>query len=93
MEWIRAQRLGCARTLSCANHPTEPELVNSAPSTNAGLPRTERIKTPLRVRVEKRLSRLSHDAEALMRMQVILNEHPEFEQFIELQNLLNRHGV
>ena len=48
---------------------------------------------PLRVRVEKRLTRISHDAEALFRVQAILNEHPEFEQLIELQNLVNRHGL
>ena len=48
---------------------------------------------PLRVRVERRLTRISHDAEALMRVQAILNAHPEFEQLIELQNLINRHGL
>ena len=48
---------------------------------------------PLRFRVERRLTRISNDADALMRVQAILNEHPEFEQLIELQNLINRHGI
>lgn len=51
------------------------------------------FQDPLRVRVERRLQRLSDDAQDLMRIQALLNEHPEFEKFIELQNLLNRRGV
>lgn len=48
---------------------------------------------PLRYRVESRLRRVSNDAEGLLRIQAIIAEHPEFEQMIELQNLINRHGL
>lgn len=47
----------------------------------------------LRVRVEKRLQRISDDAQDLMRIQSLLSEHPEFEKLIELQNLINRRGL
>jgi hypothetical protein len=43
--------------------------------------------------VNDRLRRVSKDAEGLLRIQSILTQHPEFEQFIELQNLLARHGL
>jgi hypothetical protein len=48
---------------------------------------------PLRVRIERRLSRISEDAQDLLRMQAILGEHPEFEQLLELMTLVNRRGL
>lgn len=51
------------------------------------------VQEPLNARVDSRLRRITNDAEGLMRVQAILAEHPEFEQLIELQNLIGRHGL
>jgi hypothetical protein len=45
---------------------------------------------PLRVRLQHRLSTISADAEKLMRIEAILQAHPEFETFMEFNDLLNR---
>lgn len=48
---------------------------------------------PLSERIDRRLRHITQDAADLMRIQEILRAHPEFEQFIELQSLLNRRGL
>lgn len=53
----------------------------------------EPSRMPLIERIDRRLRAISENAADLIRMQEILRAHPEFEQFIELQGLLNRRGV
>ena len=48
---------------------------------------------PLGLRLEHRLHDITGTADGIMRARQILSEHPEFEQFIELQSLINRHGL
>ena len=48
------------------------------------------VQVPLRERLERRLSQMGSDAEKLMRIRTILEQHPEFETFMEFYELLNR---
>lgn len=48
---------------------------------------------PLRERVRYRLDQLERDGSALLRVRELLDKHPEFEELIELQNLVRRHGL
>ena len=48
---------------------------------------------PLREQVEHRLHTVGARAEELYRIKLILQEHPEFEKFMELQRLMGRNGL
>lgn len=50
-------------------------------------------QAPLRERVENRLRQTSERVEDLLRIRQMLTEHPEFEQFLELQTLINRQSL
>lgn len=50
-------------------------------------------RSPLRFRLESRLQVLSENVGDLLRLKQLLSEHPEFEQFLEFERLVNRHGL
>ena len=56
-------------------------------------PRSGASQPPLTYRLENRIQRIQESAEGVMRARQILSEHPEFEKFLELQSLVNRHGL
>lgn len=53
---------------------------------------SESPRLSLRSDLERRMRNMNETASGLFRMQQILNEHPEFEQFLELSSLVKRHG-